>query len=289
LLIQPSREDEYLFVWDVCSTSPAARAGIEKGDVILALNGEEVVNTEDGFDLTAYQDALLNDDSIKFTIQQGPDQAPAPVTIDFGGVGGCPGWVRGILSESPRVGYIRIPNFGGESNTVLFELIQELEEDAPLEGLIVDVRHNPGGNSDRDIALFTMGVFGTTGKLREGATQVIYRIRGPVGWSETTPVVVLTDGSSHSAAEYFATAMQQSGRATIVGMPTAGNTEGITGFSLPDGSVIRLAVMILTLPDGSQLEDIGVQPDISVPNGMWGMKERVQLQAAYDTLLEQIE
>jgi C-terminal processing protease CtpA/Prc len=81
--------------------------------------------------------------------------------------------------------------------------------------------------------------------------------------------------------------MQQAERALIVGQPTAGNTEGITGFSLPDGSLIRLAVMTLQLPDGSTLEGTGVLPDISVPLGMWGLREipDVQLRAAYEALV----
>ena len=85
--------------------------------------------------------------------------------------------------------------------------------------------------------------------------------------------------------------MQQSGRATLVGMPTAGNTEGITGFSLADGSLIRLAVMTLVLPDGSTLEEVGVIPDIEVPLGDWGLRQvpDIQLQTAIDVLLEQIE
>jgi C-terminal processing protease CtpA/Prc len=166
-----------------------------------------------------------------------------------------------------------------------------MEEEQPLDGLIVDVRHNPGGNSDRDIAIFTTGTFGNTGPLRDDATQVIFRIRGPVLWNETTPVALLTDGSSHSAAEYFATAMQQSGRATLVGMPTAGNTEAITGFNLADGSLIRLAFQNLVLPDGSTLEGVGVIPDLQLPLGDWGLRQvpDVQLQAAYETLLSQID
>jgi len=100
-------------------------------------------------------------------------------------------------------------------------------------------------------------------------------------------VAVLTDGASHSAAEYFATALQQSGRAVLVGMPTAGNTEGISGFSLPDGSLIRLAVSTLQLPDGSTLEGRGVIPDIQVPLGSWGLRETpdVQLRAAYEAVV----
>jgi C-terminal processing protease CtpA/Prc len=74
-------------------------------------------------------------------------------------------------------------------------------------------------------------------------------------------------------------------------MPTAGNTEGITGFSLADGSLIRLAVMTLVLPDGNTLEDVGVIPDLQVPLGDWGLRQvpDIQLQAAIDTIVRQIE
>ena len=70
-------------------------------------------------------------------------------------------------------------------------------------------------------------------------------------------------------------------------MRTAGNTEGISGFSLPDGSLIRLAVSTLQLPDGSTLEGTGVIPDLQVPLGPWGLRQEpdVQLSAALEALM----
>jgi C-terminal processing protease CtpA/Prc len=196
-----------------------------------------------------------------------------------------------VLSRDPYIGYIRIPAFEGDSDTNILDAIEALEERQPLDGLILDIRHNPGGNADRDIAIFTQGTFGTRGPLREGKARSTWRIRGPVKWNETTPLVVLTDGSTHSAGEYFATAMKQSGRATLTGMPTAGNTEGISGFALPDGSIIRIAVQAVELPDGSSLEGVGVQPDVRVPLGMWGLRQDpdVQMQAGIDVLLDQTQ
>jgi C-terminal peptidase prc len=290
MIVWPAREDEYLFVWDVCSRSPVANAGISRGTIIYAVNGQDVVAGEKGFSSGAvFSNITPEDTQITLTVQKGPDQPIEELIIPFGSVSGCPGWQRGLLSETPRIGYIRIPDFSGESDTLLWEFLQELEADAPLDGLILDVRHNPGGNSDRDAAIFTEGTFGKTGPLREGELLSIVRIRGPVRWNTTTPMAVLTDGSSHSAAEYFSTYMQQSARAVIVGQPTAGNTEAITGFSLPDGSVIRLAFQILQLPDGSLIEDVGVQPDVSVPNGQWGLIDDIQLKAAFDAVIGQIE
>lgn len=290
--VWPAREDEYLTLWDVCERGPAASAGLERGDIILEINGEPVERGEEGFD-TGDISALLyaGEDEVRLTVQQGEESEPREVVVPFGGAAGCDGWYYGVLSEDPYIGYIRIADFAGDADSNILQVIEELEADQPLDGLVLDVRHNPGGNSDRSVAIFTEGNFGKVGSLREGATQTIYQIRGPVRWNTKTPVRVLIDGNSHSAAEYFATAMQQSGRAELIGMPTAGNTEGITGFSLPDGSLIRLAVMTLILPDGTTLEGSGVQPDERVPLGEWGLRQRpdAQLEAAYRSLLEEIQ
>ncbi|MFZ5917124.1 MAG: S41 family peptidase [Chloroflexota bacterium] len=288
LQIWPAREDEQLLIWYVCQVGPAADAGLQRGDVILAVEGQPVVKTAEGFDAALRQQAMFGDgQTVTLTVQHGPDRAPKDVKLRLGGAFGCDGWQAGLLSESPRVGYVRVPDFSGDADVNLLDAIERLEQESPLEGLVVDVRHNPGGNADRAIAIFTSGVFGQVGPLRADATQTTYRIRGPVRWNETTPVAVLTDGASHSAAEYFATAMQQSGRAVLVGMPTAGNTEGITGFNLADGSLIRLAVSTLQLPDGSTLEGTGVIPDIQAPLGDWGLRQSpdLQLLAAHDALV----
>jgi carboxyl-terminal processing protease len=287
LTIWPAREDERIMLWDVCQVGAAADAGLRRGDVILAINGEAVEAAEGGFDNAALYD---QGDSATLTVLRGPDMHPEEVTLHFGGAAGCDGRTYGFLSETPRIGYLRVPSFSGGSDESIMEAITALEEQGPLDGLVVDIRHNPGGNSDRDIAIFTEGTFGKLGPIRDDATQTIYRIRGPVRWNETTPMAVLIDGNSHSAAEYFATAMQQSGRAILVGMPTAGNTEAILGFNLADGSLIRLAISSIVLPDGSTLEGVGVIPDILVPLGDWGLREvpDVQLAAAHEAVLGMI-
>ncbi len=286
----PSREDEQLMIWYVCQIGAAADAGLQRGDVILAINGEPVERGEDGFDLgTINQLLYTNEAGAILTVQRGPDHEPEEIQLIFGGAAGCDGWQVGLLSESPRIGYIRVPNFEGDSATNILTGIHQMEEGSALDGLVLDIRHNPGGNSDESIAIFTEGTFGKVGSLRSDATQTTYRIRGPVKWNETTPMAVLIDGSSHSAADYFAAAMKISGRAILVGMPSAGNTEGISGFNLADNSLIRLAVMTLKLPDGNTFEGVGIIPDIQVPLGDWGLWEvpDVQLQAAYEALVSE--
>jgi len=290
MIVWPAREDEYLFIWDVCQEGGAADAGLHRGDIIMAIEGEEVVKGEDGFDRELRRKIYRGDGKVNLTVWQGPDEEPHDVTVIYKEASGCDGWWYEIASEDPYIGYIRVPEYSGDAAANIMGMIEEMEKERPLDGLIYDERHNPGGNSDKSIAIFTKGVFGKMGKLREGATQTIWRIRGPVKWNETTPMVVLTDGASHSAAEYFATAIKQSGRATLVGMPTAGNTEGIISFNLPDGSVIRLAVETLILPNGETMEETGVIPDVKVPLGQWGLRQEpdLQLQKAYEVLLDKI-
>ena len=290
----PSREDEHLTIWDVCAQSVASQAGITRGDIITAIDGNPVVKEGDDFKREDRTAAVFGTggDKVTLTIWQGPDQDPVDITLTLNGVGGCPYRYHELVSEDPRIGYIRVPDFDGDSAFAILESINAMEEEESLEGLIVDVRHNPGGNSDESVAIFTEGIVGTVGKLREGEQRNIFRIRGPVEWNETTPVAVLTDGSSHSAADYFPAAMKELGRATIVGMNSAGNTEGITGWSLADGTLIRLAIMTMALNDGTVLEGIGVTPDVIVPLGLWGLKAEpydIQIQAGIDSLLEMIQ
>ena len=290
MIVWPAREDEYLFIWDVCAQGGAADAGLHRGDIITAIEGEKVVKEENEFPRELTHKIYTGDGQVTLTVWQGPDEDPHDVIVKYGAAAGCDGWWYDVLSEDPYIGYIRVPEYSGDAEANVLEMIHRLEADRPLDGLIYDERHNPGGNADKTISIFTTGTFGKMGKLREKATMTIWRIRGPVKWNETTPMVVLTDGASHSAAEYFAAAMKLSGRATLVGMPTAGNTEGITGFNLPDGSIIRLAVETLVLSDGKTMEGTGVIPDVTVPLGQWGLRQEpdIQLQKAYEVILDKI-
>ena len=284
----PSREDEYFYAWDVCSFSPAADAGIETGDVILAVDGEELIPGAEGFTREQVRAVAFGtgSDSVTLTVQSGPDEAPRDIVVRLGGAGGCTDWVYEVVSTSPYIGYIRIPDFDGDAADNIRAAIADFEANQPLDGLILDVRHNPGGNSDDAAGIFADGTVGTEGSLRTGKQRTTYRIRG-VDWNDTTPLVVLTDGSSHSAADYFPAALKELERATIIGMNSAGNTEGINSFNLADGTVIRLAWTTMLLNDGTSIEGVGVTPDIEVPLGMWGLKQApydIQLQTAIDFL-----
>jgi len=291
----PAREDEYLTVWDVCDFGSAAAAGIERGDLILTIDGASVEkgNVEGTFPRQYVNDAVFGTgkETVTLVVWQDPEQDPVEITLPLREVGNCPYRNHFLVNEEPRIGYIRLPDFSGDTEFYLLGAIGELEEEAALDGLIVDVRHNPGGNSDDAMSVFAEGTIGTIGSLRLDSQRTIYRIRGPVKWNDTTPLVILTDGASHSAADYFPAGLKELGRAIIVGMNSAGNTEGINSWILADGTLIRLAWTTMALNDGSSLEGIGVTPDVIVPLDVWGLKAKpfdLQIQSGIDTLLEMI-
>jgi len=285
--------DGALSIFTVCQYGPAADAGLQRGDHILAINGDPVVlDGNTGLDALALRVMFGDegDSTVTLTVQQGPSAAPRDVRLSLGGAGSCDGWNVDLVSLEPRIGYIRIPDFDAGAATLIMDGIESMEADQPLDGLILDIRHNPGGLSSENleaVALFTEGTFGTIGPKRDGKIRPLYKVRGPVRWSETTPMVLLTDESSHSVSDYFAVAMKLSGRATLIGMPTAGNTDGWTSFTMPDGSQIGIAIMIFEMPDGSSIEGVGVQTDIMVRSDDWGMRDEpdIQLQTAIDYLL----
>jgi carboxyl-terminal processing protease len=286
--VWPAKEDEQLMIW--CASGPAAAAGLRRGDVITRVDGKEIVKSDADWESDDYREVLYGDQEsgeVTLTVIQGPGAEPRDITLQLALGHGCEGWSHGIVNSSPRIGYVRVPDYDGDAATNILSAIHDMETDAPLDGLIVDQRHNPGGNPNESVAIFAEGTVGTVGPFRQDKQRTIYRIRGPITWNETTPVVVLSDGNSHSAADYFPAAMQELGRATILGMPSAGNTEGIVSFNLADGTLIRLAVSTLALNDGSILEGTGVQPDVMVPLGEWGLRQTpydVQLQAAIEFL-----
>ena len=83
------------------------------------------------------------------------------------------------------------------------------------------------------------------------------------------PIVVLTSQTTHSAGELFAIVMQAHRRATVIGMPSAGNVEMVQDFRLPDGSLLWLAVGHYFAPDGRPMENLGVRPDVVIAANWW--------------------
>jgi C-terminal peptidase prc len=242
--------------------SPADQAGLKPFDIIRAVNGTPLTSNEDAPHLI-----------------RGPAGTPVTLTIESPGRGTRDVTiVRGNVTFAFHAGaerlpgsnvvYLNIPSFLAEG--IAAEAREELQRVAaagPVDGLIIDLRQNGGGflSELRDTEkLFLDGGNGGYEVTREGRTPDTIPGGQTLPAYRDKPIVVLVSNLSESAAERFAAAMQNRGRATVVGTTSAGNTETVYYHDLPYGSRLGLAQATYEQPDGTSIEDKGVKPDIVV-------------------------
>jgi carboxyl-terminal processing protease len=136
-----------------------------------------------------------------------------------------------------------------------------------LSGIVLDLRGNPGGLLDQGVA--TASVFLDGGPvvtfLRRGVPPL--ELRAPPGGDSGTPLAVLVDSGTASAAEVVAGALQDRGRAVVVGSQTFGKGSVQEPRQLADGSAIELTVGSYLTPAGRSLDGVGIRPDVPVPPG----------------------
>jgi carboxyl-terminal processing protease len=168
-----------------------------------------------------------------------------------------------------NVAYIRLKQFQEGTRDELLAMAGKLRSDkaAPIKGVLLDLRNNPGGLVDEaeGVAdeLMGAGVIYTT----RHRGRVIDEARATVGGSfSDVPIVVLVNGYSASSAELLAGALQDNGRAKIVGAQTFGKGSVQTIFDLPSGAGLRLTTMRYYTPSGRSIQAEGIHPDIAVEN-----------------------
>lgn len=283
--------DEGGLVTVLAPDGPASRAGIRPRDLILAIDGIPFTATA-AFGPDGPIGAVRGEPGtvVRLTVQTG--QAPPreievvrePISAD------AFNQVRAQLLPGHVVGYVEIPSFYVEDvDTKVQAAVETLLASGPLEGLILDVRANSGGYVHlmrNTIALFHDG--GSIGSTRGRAINEDQTI--PTGKTmpgmDGVPIVVLIGPDSASAAEMFAGGMQVLGRAQLVGLPSAGNTENLYSYSYDDGSRLLLATVAFQLPDGTLIEDRGVLPDRYVEADWWRfpLESDPQVVAALDVI-----
>ena len=192
------------------------------------------------------------------------------------------GYGRAIETRmiEPGICYIRISNFGGKSAEEFQKAFDGLDL-AGLEGIILDIRHNPGGDSDQAYAVIGC----LTDRPLQGSKWKslcyvpAYRSWGqPTGWKEEGPAViepragkryngpltVLTGPGTFSAAEDFLVPLQYARRAVLVGEKTAGSTGNPIRVPLPGGGTFMVVSKRDTFPDGREFVGIGIPPDVEI-------------------------
>jgi carboxyl-terminal processing protease len=261
--IEVTMENGVIKVVSPIDDTPAARAGLQAGDLIVELDGKPVM----GMTLNDAVDKMRGKvgSEIQLTIvRQG---AKAPIKYKL---------VRDIIQiqsvknrvENGNVGYIRITTFNAQTSPGLNKAFDDIKKQAgdKLIGYVIDLRNNPGGLLDQAIAVSDSfldkgEIVSTRGRSpddtrRDNST--------PGDRANGLPLVVLINGGSASASEIVAGALQDHKRAIVMGTQSFGKGSVQTLFNVPGGGMVRLTTARYYTPSGRSIQGKGITPDITV-------------------------
>lgn len=250
--------------------TPAARAGIKAGDYITHIDGEQVfditlnqaVKKMKGRPGTKVKLTIVSDDgeSKTLTLKRAIIKVESVKSSEKMLAGADP-----EDKETPKVGYIRISDFGATTARDLKKALEKLEK-AGVVGYVLDVRNNPGGYLTAAIevsdAFLDAGeIVSTRGKAKTDIERV-YAHAGDM--ANGKPVVVLINHGSASASEIVAGALQDNGRGIVMGSQSFGKGSVQQQKPLGDGTAIHITIARYYTPSGRSIQNEGITPDVEV-------------------------
>ena len=259
--IEIDMENGFVKVIAPMDETPAAKAGIESGDLIVQLDGRPVK----GMSLTEAIDTMRGEpgSDIKVMIVKTGQPSPKELTLTRE--------IIKVASVRQRYledgyGYLRIAQFQSDTGDEVEKAIIRLKDEGDLDGLIIDLRNNPGGvlQSAIEVSDVFMNdglIVYTVGRLNE--SQLRYSATGTDAISGV-PIVVLVNEGTASASEIVAGALQDNGRAIVMGTDTFGKGSIQTILPLNNEKAIKLTTARYFTPSGKSIQAEGIVPDIWV-------------------------
>lgn len=237
--------------------STAEEAGVKVDDVITAINGEDITDTELQDVVSMIKDN--EDKDVVLTVQRKGEDTQE-ITVKVSNVE-LPSVFGEMLDEN--TGYIQITEFKGVTVEQYEEVFADLKEQG-MERLVVDLRDNPGGllNVVCDILrdILPEGLIVYTEDKNGNRSEETCDGKNPLDM----PLAVLVNGNSASASEIFAGAVKDYGLGTIVGTTTYGKGVVQSIRQLSDGSAVKLTIANYYTPKGNSINKTGIQPDVEV-------------------------
>jgi carboxyl-terminal processing protease len=242
--------------------TPASKAGLLSGDLIVALDKEPI----EGLTLEQAVEKM-----------RGPINAPITLTIERKGIDNSfdVTMVRDVIRIKPvkyqaedDVGYVHITSFNEQTTSELEKAISELKKTIGprLKGYVIDLRNDPGGLLDQAIsvsdAFLNQGAIVLTKGRNPEETQRANARPGDI--TDGKNLVVLINGGSASASEIVAGALQDHNRATLVGTRSFGKGSVQTIIPLGGGGALRLTTARYYTPSGHSIQALGIQPEVKV-------------------------
>ena len=259
--IEVGMENGFVKVISPIDDTPASRAGIQASDLIIKLD-EKSVKGMTLNDAVKVMRGKPNTDIILTVAREG-ETKPLIFTITREIIR-----VKSVKNRmlEPGFGYVRITNFQSRTTADLLKAISDLQKENPLEGLVLDLRNNPGGVLNGAVgvsdAFISDGlIVYTEGRVDDSS----HRYTATPGDSlNGAPLVILINGGSASASEIVAGAMQDHKRAIIIGTKSFGKGSVQTIQELHNGSAVKLTTARYFTPNGRSIQAKGIEPDIKL-------------------------
>lgn len=256
-------EDGFVKVISPIDDTPAARAGIKAGDLIIRLGKKPVkgMSLDDAVKIMRGKPGT----TIDLLVAREGAEKPLNITVTRDKIR-----VQSTKSRMLDKGYayLRVSQFQERSADDLKKAITKLkkESDGNLKGVILDLRNNPGGLLDSAVEI--SDIFLTKGKIvsvrgRDSNNTQTYNAT-PVDMLNGAPIIVLVNGGSASASEIVAGALQDQKRAIIMGTKTFGKGSVQTVVPLGNNTAIKLTTARYYTPSGSSIQALGIAPDIAL-------------------------
>ena len=261
--IEVGMEDGFVKVIAPIDDTPAQRAGVKAGDLVIRLDDQPVK----GLTLNEAVHIMRGEPDTDITltvVREGVDK-PLKITITRAIIR-----VRSVKQEllEPNFGYVRITTFQSNTGAQVRKAIADLtaENDADLVGLVLDLRNNPGGLLNAAVAVSDLfldqGLIVYTEGRQRASRLSFNATQGDA--LNAAPLVVLVNGGSASASEIVAGALQDHQRAVIVGEKSFGKGSVQTVVDLKNGAAVKLTTARYYTPSGRSIQATGIEPDIEL-------------------------
>ena len=259
--IEVGMEDGFVRVIAPIDDTPAARAGVRAGDLVVRLDDTPVKGMTLADAVKRMRGKPGTD--ITLTVVREGEEGPIRITITRDVIR-----VASVKSRMLEEGYpyVRITQFQLRTGENLRDAVAQLKDEAQdeIKGLILDLRNNPGGVLSAAVAVsdafLTAGtIVYTEGRLEDARLKFNAK---PTDILHGAPLVVLVNGGSASASEIVAGALQDHRRAVIMGAPTFGKGSVQTILPMENGSALKLTTARYYTPSGRSIQASGIEPDI---------------------------
>jgi carboxyl-terminal processing protease len=260
--IEVTIEEGILTVVSPIEATPADKAGLKAKDMIIKIDGEPTQNMNP-MDAIKKLRGAEGSKVILAIHRKGWDELKdftltrANIPLHS---------VKEAFLE-PGLAYIRITNFQSQSTKEVQDALQKLQGQHPINGLILDLRNNPGGLLDQAVSITDIFLDGglvvyTKGRVKE--QNMTFQAHSN-GGKNLFPLVVLVNEGSASASEIVTGAIQDHKRGIIVGTKTFGKGSVQTIIPLPEGAGLRMTTARYYTPNGRSIQATGITPDVEVP------------------------